>query len=213
MRLAAILVTLGVAFAAAGGIMTYVALEPKSGAPANSVPEVRHPVSSQMLLEASRMSERASPLFKLEDAHGIPVQLGGSGAKPQFVYFILEGCPCSLDAQPLFNALYRRYKDKVDFIGVINAGKATALDYAGQTTTLHPIVCDPDLRLIRAFGVKQSTYNLIVRSDGLVDHMWPGYSRDILRQINARLAKLTGTPETPFDASVAPETPASGCYF
>ena len=63
----------------------------------------------------------------------------------------------SLDAQPLFNRMYARYKDKVDFIGVITSGKAKAIDYAGMTTMLGLIVCDEDLKIAKAYQAKQST--------------------------------------------------------
>jgi hypothetical protein len=219
MKLATFFVPLGVSLAVAGGIMVYVGLKPASAAEldraamANIVNEVRHPVSDQMLLQAKSMSERAAPFFKVKDVHGIDVQIGGQGKRPQFIYFILDGCPCSLDAQPLFNRMYQRYKDKVDFIGVINAGKEKALDYAGTTTTLHPIVCSENVAINKAFTARQSTYSLVVRSDGVIEKMWPGYSQTTLHELNTVLAKLTGGKDEPFDAAYAPQKMASGCYF
>lgn len=192
--------------------MYYASLRPAEAA-APIVAEVRHPVSREMLLDAAVFSEKAAPYFKLKDAHGIDVQIGGVGKKPQFVYFILDGCPCSLDAQPLFNKMYAKYKDKVDFIGVINTAKAKAIDYAGMTTTVHPIVCDPDLTIIKAFKAKESTYNALIRPDGTIEKLWPGYSQDTLHDLNRRLAKLTGEKEVAFDAAYAPTKMTSGCYF
>jgi peroxiredoxin len=213
MRFAAVFVPLGVALAVAGGIMFYASLKPARAEALAIVAEVRHPVSRQMLLDASVMSEKTAPFFKLKDAHGIDVQIGGEGKRPQFVYFILLDCPCSLDAQPLFNSLYRRYKGKVDFIGIINCDKAKAIDFAGETTTLHPIVCDPDHKIVKAYGALQSTYNLVIRPDGTIVKMWPGFWRDQLQELDKTLAKLVGETSTPFDAQYAPIKKTSGCYF
>jgi peroxiredoxin len=213
-KLAAIFVPLGISLAAAGAIMYYASTKPASAATAsNIVSEVRHPVSQEMLLAAAAMSQKTAPFFKVKDAHDKEVQIGGTGKKPQFVYFILSGCPCSFDAQPLFNNLYKRFKDKVDFIGVISSGKDKAIDFAGQTMTFGPIVCDEKQAIIKAFGAKQSTYNLVVRPDGTIAKAWPGYWKDQLNELNAMLAKLTGEPEVPFDAQYAPVKKTSGCYF
>ncbi len=191
--------------------MYYASIKPAEAA--TPIPEIRHPVSREMLEQAAIFSQKAAPYFRLKDAHGIDVQIGGVGKKPQFVYFILDGCPCSLDAQPLFNKMYARYKDKVDFIGVINTPKTGAIDYAGMTTALHPIVCDPDLQIIKAFKARESTYNVLIRPDGIIEKMWPGYCQDTMAELNRRLAKLTGEKEVAFDASLAPKEMKSGCFF
>lgn len=217
MRLTPILVPLSVALAVAGGIVYYASIKPAAAAFSAGTPfvvsEVRHPVSKEMIIAADLLAKKTAPFFKVKDAHGIDVQIGGAGKKPQFVYFILSGCPCSLDAQPLFNKMYMRFKDKVDFIGIINVGKAKALDYAGDTTVLHPLVCDEDHKIIKAFDAKQSTYNILIRPNGTIEKAWPGYWQDSLHELNHDLALLTKTPETPFDAAFAPVKKTSGCYF
>jgi peroxiredoxin len=214
MRLAPILVPLGFAFAVTGGILIYASIQPAKASPAPAISnEPRHPVTEEMIRSTGDMSSKAAPFFKLKDAHGIEVQLGGAGPRPQFVYFILDGCPCSIDVQPFFNRFYKRYKDKVDFIGVINTGVAKAKDYAGTTTLLHPLVCDEDLKIVDAYGAKESTYSVLVNRDGTIERMWPGYSQDILREMNSRLAKLAGVKEEPFDVAYAPKQKSSGCFF
>jgi hypothetical protein len=159
------------------------------------------------------MSKKTAPFFKVKDIHEIDVQIGGQGKKPQFVYFILDGCPCSLDVQPLFNRMYLRFKDKVDFIGVINVGKARGLDYAGTTTTLHPVVSDEALKIIAAYGAKQSTYSALIDPDGTILKMWPGYSQGTLHELNHLLSKAVKTKEEKFDAAYAPEKQTTGCKF
>jgi hypothetical protein len=213
MKLAAIFVPLGLALAVAGGLMYYAAIQPAQAAKPYIMGEVRHPVSQEMLKQASFMSKKTAPFFKVKDIHGIDVQIGGQGQKPQFVYFILDGCPCSLDVQPLFNRMYLRFKDKVDFIGVINVGKAKALDYTGTTTTLHPVVSDESLEIIRAYGAKQSTYSALIERDGTILKMWPGYSQGTLHELNRLLAKQVAAKEEKFDAAYAPNEQTTGCKF
>jgi hypothetical protein len=213
MRLSAIFVPLGVALAVAGGIMYYASLQPAQAAKPYILGEVRHPVSAEMTQWAKSMSKQTAPFFKVKDIHGIDVQIGGEGKKPQFVYFILDGCPCSLDVQPLFNKMYLRFKDKVEFIGVINVGKEKGLDYAGTTTTLHPVVSDEALKIVKAYGAKQSTYSALIAPDGTILRMWPGYSQGTLHELNRLLAKAVGTKEEKFDAAYAPNEETSGCKF
>ena len=217
MRLAPVLVPLGISLAVGGGIMYYASLGPAEAKPIPKKPyiigEVRHPVSQEMLFQASAMAKKTAPFFKVKDIHGIDVQIGGAGKKPQFVYFILDGCPCSLDVQPLFNRMYKRFGDKVDFIGVINVDKAKALDYTGTTTTLHPVVSDESKRILKAYEAKQSTYSVLILPNGTIEKLWPGYSQDTLHDLNKRLSKLTSAKETPFDAAYAPAKMTSGCFF
>lgn len=204
-----ILLPLGVVFATVGGIMYFAS----AGSGPSDDPEIRHPVSEKMLADASMMTAKAAPYFRIKDAHGLDVQIGGAGKRPQLVYFILDGCPCSVNAQPLFNKLYLRYKDRVDFVGVINVSQSKAIDYAGQMTLLHPLVCDESLRITKAFGARQSTYNVVIRPDGMIDKLWPGYSQKTVLDLDRRLAKLTHSTDPPIDASLAPEEMASGCFF
>ena len=174
---------------------------------------VRHPVTEEMLMAAGKFSAKPAPFFKLKDIHGNAAQIGGAGKKPQFVYFILKGCPCSVDAQPLFNRMYARYKDKVDFIGVISSGVSDAKDYAGENNVLNAVVSDTDKKIIHAYGAKQSVYSALVGTKGEIVKIFPGYSQSMLVELNDRLAQMTGTETQPFDAALAPKQYATGCNF
>lgn len=193
--------------------MIYVAMKPASAAPPFVSSGIRHPVTPEMLKAAGAMSTKAAPFFERKDLRGQDVRIGGAGERPQFVYFILSGCPCSVDVQPLFNKMAARYGDKADFIGVINVGPEKAKDYAGENTVLHPIVSEPGLQVMKAYGAKQSVYSALVRPDGTIERMWPGYSESMLHELNRRLAQLTGIKEEAFDAKYAPKELASGCFF
>lgn len=214
MKAAIILVPLALALASAGAVMLYVAQKPEAPVPIISSDfHVRHPVTEAMIRETGEMKAKPAPFFKLEDVHGIPVQLGGAGKKPQFVYFVLKGCPCSIEAQPLFNKMYDRYKDKVDFIAVMSSKPAEVKNYAGEMTVLGPMVSDPDLKIVKAYGAVASVYSALVKPNGAIEKMYPGYSVSMLTELNEKLAQMTETKLEKFDASLAPKEYASGCAF
>ena len=59
----------------------------------------RHPVTSEMAAEVKRLNLNAAKLFKLPNTRGKVTAIGGAGPKPQFIYAIKKGCPCSFDAR------------------------------------------------------------------------------------------------------------------
>lgn len=170
---------------------------------------VRHFVTDRMELESSAMANRVAPPFDRTDNYGTKVHVG-KGERPQFVLFIKRGCPCSIDAQVLFSKLALKYKDKVDFVGVIDHdGKA----FATQFKATFPVVDEPSLKLMHAYDARASVYSALVARNGHIVKMWPGYSADWMKEMNGLLAKASATKETPFDPEYAPKEKASGCPF
>jgi peroxiredoxin len=167
-----------------------------------------------MAVESNAMAGKAAPDFKLEDAKGKDWTLASiSQGKPVYMYFILDGCPCSTDAEPLFHELYKRYKGEINFVGVIGSDKETAAKWAKTHEMPYTILADPRLQAIRAYRARHSVYNVLITPDRKIDTMWPGYSQDMLRDVNSRMgAVTTGTPKD-FDPLYAPLKMSSGCYF
>jgi hypothetical protein len=170
---------------------------------------VRHSVTARMELEAKAQSSRLAPAFERADPYGKKVAVGKE-PMPQMVVFIKKGCPCSIDAQPLFNKLARRYDGKVEFVGVIDK---EAKDFSTQFRVAFPVVEEPSLGLMRAFDARASVYCALVARNGHIVKMWPGYSASWLKEMNGLLAKASATPEKPFDPEYAPTEKASGCPF
>lgn len=170
---------------------------------------VRHYVTAQMELESQAQAKRLAPAFSRVDPFGTKVEVG-KAALPQMVLFVKKGCPCSFDAQPLFNKLALKYKGKVEFVGVIDKG---ARDWSNQLSVIFPVVEEPSLALMKAFDARASVYSALVARNGHIVKMWPGYSADWLKDMNALLAKASATKETPFDPEYAPKEKASGCPF
>jgi hypothetical protein len=123
------------------------------------------------------------------------------------VVFIKNGCPCSIDAQPLFNRLARKYQGKVDFIGIIDK---EGEEFSNQFLVAFPVVEEPSKGLMKAYDARASVYTALIARNGHIVKMWPGYSADWLKEMNALMAKASATKETPFDPQNAPKEKASG---
>jgi peroxiredoxin len=214
MRMLWITLPAGLALASAGGLLLIKA----NGVHTDSVPidvsPVRHPVTKAMLSETQAHAKRVAPGFQVKDFEGKAVTIApANGERPQFLYFVLDGCPCSFDAEPLFHRLYDRYKGKIDFVSVTDAATQKARDWSVQMLVPYPVVPDPSKEIIHAYEAKSSVYSVLLTKDGRIARMWPGYSKDILEEQNALMAKLAGVKEKPFDAQYAPVEKATGCSF
>lgn len=170
---------------------------------------VKHDVTAQMEIETKAQTNRLAPAFSRRDTYGKAIAVG-KGPKPQFVIFVKRGCPCSIDAQVLFNKLARRYEDKVEFVGVIDK---ESQEFATQFKSAFPIVDEPSKGLMKAYDARASVYSALVARNGHIVKMWPGYSAAWLKEMNSMMAKASATPEKPFDPEFAPKEKLSGCPF
>ncbi len=136
-----------------------------------------------------------------------------SAGRPVVVVFIRDGCPCSVKFEPLFHRLERAHSPQVQFVGVIDGDVETAWRFALANQVPYPILADPDKRLISLFHARNAAYVALVDRDGFVDTLWPGCSADMMRELNARAAKLADVLEPPFDASDMPGPLTTGCPF
>lgn len=174
----------------------------------------RHLVTAQMTVETEARKNKLEPTFQVADVSGKPVTIGSRNAsRPQFVYFVLDGCPCSFDAEPLFHDLYEHLNGAVDFVSVTDAGLAKAKDWNSQMGVPYTVVSDPKLDIIHAYGAKAAIYSVLITRDGHIAKMWPGYSKDLLLEMNSTMSKLAGIAERPFDTKYAPTVKATGCAF
>ena len=203
------------AFLAAGGALLIAAQGPHTmGEQQLLQAPVRHEVTPEMTKETAQQAKRVAPAFQVKDVDGKDVTIApANGERPQFVYFVLDGCPCSFDAEPLFHDLYDRYKGKVDFISVTDGDQKKARTWSDQMLTPYAVVPDPKLEIIHGFQARSSVYSALITKDGRIEKMWPGYSKAILEEQNEKMAKLLGEKSKPFDAKYAPIEKATGCAF
>jgi len=175
---------------------------------------VRHLVTEQMIAETAAAANKLESTITTTDVDGHKRTLGShDGAKPQFVYFVLDGCPCSYDAEPLFHDLYKQFDGKIDFVSVTNASLDKAKQWSGDLNVPYPVIPDPQEKIIHAYGARAAIYSMLITKDGHIAKMWPGYSVDFLKDMNETMAKLAAVPVKPFDTKYAPKEKATGCAF
>lgn len=187
--------------------------EPRAANPVEAA-KPKHPVTKEMWQDAEKAAGQPAPLFEATDANGASHSLASlTGDKPLVLYFIKDGCPCSNDVEPLYQRMAAKYGDKVRFAGVINGDADVAKAWLAKMETPYPVLLDPEIKVVKEYKADRSVYLLVIGPDGNIVRMWPGYSQTMLSELNATLAKMTGTEETPFDAAYAPKEPTSGCSF
>ncbi len=218
MKLKWLTIPVGCLFACLGGLM-WVQARARSETPYSTSTDIitnqpRHLVTQQMIVETDAEANALEPTIHTKDVNGQPITLGSHSAdKPQFVYFVLDGCPCSYDAEPLFHDLYKQFKGKIDFVSVTNATQEKGLEWLRELSVPYPVVPDPKENIIHAYGARSSVYSVLISKDGHIAKMWPGYSAGLLHEMNSTMSKLAGIPEKPFDTKYAPTTKATGCAF
>lgn len=174
----------------------------------------RHLVTEAMELNAASLSASVSPLNQAKSYDGKTVDLVKDLQKgPVFVYFIQDGCPCSVDAEPLFQRIYKKWKDKVTFVGVIDKGADRAQDWVRIFKIPYSVVPDDQKTIIHSFKALNSAFSALVSQNGKIEKAWPGYSKGYLLDINAQMAKLTHEPVGELDTAYAPVAKTTGCAF
>ena len=94
-----------------------------------------------MIAETAAEANKLEPTIAAKAVDGKAVVLGSKTAdKPQFVYFVMDGCPCSYDAEPLFHDLYKHLDGKIDFVSVTNADAEKAKEWFGDLSVPYPVV-------------------------------------------------------------------------
>ena len=148
----------------------------------------KHRVTPQMA-EASRgMVSRPAPAFTRKATDGAEYSLGKLIQEgPVLLTFIKIGCPCSESAQPYFNRLQVAYPH-VKILGVIDGELGPANLWASKIRPSYPLLLDPELQLVRAYGVENSAYVVLVDQKGQILMHWPGYSASMLQELGATLA-------------------------
>jgi peroxiredoxin len=176
--------------------------------------EPRHPVTQEMASAVASLVGKQAPAFSLPDQSGKLRTLEElCQGKPLFLYFILDGCPCSTEAEPQFHRLYKLYKGSANFAGIIASKPAEAKVWATEHEAPYTILADPAQKSIKAYKALHSVYSVLIRPDGSIDRMWAGYSQDMLKEASACIAVRSSVAEKVLDVEGAPKKLSSGCAF
>ncbi len=173
-----------------------------------------HVASAEMVAAARSLESKDAPAFRAEAGDGRIYDLREIAKEgPLALFFIKDGCPCSIAAQPFYDRLYRAYGTRIKFFAVIDGDDRVARRWADRNRVSFPILCDPELRIVREYKAENSAYFAIVARGGAIERYWPGYSVGMLKEAGERLARLAGVDPKPIDATDAPDDLYSGCPF
>lgn len=171
-----------------------------------------HKVTPKMTEETAEKAGLDAPDFSADATDGKTYHLAEATKRgPVVLLFIKDGCPCSTAAQPFFNRLSNLYSG-TQFFGVINGDIATAKEWGTKHRVPFPILADADLKIVHAYEAERSAYSAVVLQ-GVIMHLWPGYSAAMLNEMGELLSKATNQPLIRVDTKNAPEEPFSGCSF
>jgi peroxiredoxin len=148
--------------AVSGGILAYVASNAKKHVPGVDLSLPRHPVTPDMAASVKLLNKKVAPFFKLPNTDGKPTLIGGQGDRPQFIYSVKEGCPCSFDAEPLIQALYKHFKERIDFIAITDSDATKAKAWDADLKVPYAVVSVPKLEVMEAYESPASVYCTLV---------------------------------------------------
>lgn len=176
-------------------------------------PTWHFPTVDQLVNSGARVGLPA-PAISGVAQDGREYELAGFAAdKPVVLAFIKDGCPCFAEAEPYFARLRAAYRERLGFIGVIDGPTESAQLFAKSVGVSYPVLTDPGASAARNYGVTHAVSIVLVRPGGTIDTQWPGYSAEMLLELNGRVAKLCKVSEIPLDVAGAPAAITSGCPF
>ena len=176
-------------------------------------PRVRHHVTDQMVSETERMATKPAPAFEAQgsDLHSHSLeQLLVHG--PLLITFVNVDCPCSKDAEPMFQAIADAYPG-LTLVGVVGAPTTRSWLWGRENHTRHLLLADPSLKIVHAYGAISSVYTALVTPGGKIVKMWPGYSQSMMNEVSAKAADLLGVRGKTLSPKLAPVEMAAGCAF
>lgn len=164
--------------------------------------------------DAEAMARKPAPDFKLPDLEGkLWTRDEAQEGKPTLIYFILDGCPCSTDAEPLIQSLRKTHDGRINFVGIIDTPAEKSRKWVKDHSTKNLVLISDDATVMQAYEAPRSVYSTLVDAKGRIIKQWPGYSKRILTEMNAEMAKASGVPAPKFDTAYAPLEDSSGCSF
>ena len=173
-----------------------------------------HLVSDRMISGSEKAAGTPAPDFQARGNDGKLYRLSeivNNG--PAVLVFIKDGCSCSRSADQYLQRLHAAGRGWVPFFGVIDGGVMVADRWVEQTQTIFPILADPELSIIHAYGAESSAYVAFIGPGGRIDKLWAGYSETMLKELADRMKPWVKPGMKPFDVSDAPVELYAGCPY
>jgi thiol-disulfide isomerase/thioredoxin len=153
---------------------------------------------------ACAQTQRPSIVGAKEGDKSVDINTSGSDGKthtvksltekgPVYLLFVKSQCSANPFATPFFKRIHEAYKDKVNFVGVINTNKEGHQGWKDEFRGEWMTLLDPNKKIISGFGVKRSTPVIKIGKDGKVEKVFNGWGQDALKALAADIAKEAGT--------------------
>lgn len=183
-------------------------------APTTRAPAQKHYVTPRQLVASNaRVSQVVRELDALtHDGRRLNWESLSRG-RPVVLVFIKAGCPCNVEFAPYFERVEQLYEGRVQFAGVIDGDPHAGRSYADAVHVSHPILADPEQRIIKNLGAENGGYAALLTPDGVIDGFWPGCSADGMKELSRRIARLARVSERTLDLSGMPGPLTTGCPF
>ncbi len=115
---------------------------------------------------------------------------------PGVVFFLKADCECSKGFAITATALAPHLQRFAACTAVIEGTAADADAFAAATGLAIPFIAQPESELAREWGVQKAGCFALVAADGSVEAVWPGISRQGLRDLAGRLGVDPPLPDT-----------------
>jgi peroxiredoxin len=141
---------------------------------------------------AAPVQQTKAPDFSLATPLGGKISLQAKEASgPVLLLFWSVYCGACQYIVPDLNALQEKYKDKFSIIGVsIGDAPYEVSDYAATKKIKYPLVLDTEGKVSETYHVRGTPTAILVGRDGMVKHVWLGYSPSLYSDIETSLSTL-----------------------
>jgi peroxiredoxin len=133
-------------------------------------------------------SSTLAPDFSLAKLDGGTITLSDyKGVKPIILDFWTTWCPNCRRDMPRQNEWYKKYKDKIEVIGIdMQEDSSTVGAFIQKLGIEYPIALDPQGATVRAYGVRYTNYHVLIDKDGNIVKTIPGdiSEQDFISLIN-----------------------------
>jgi peroxiredoxin len=148
---------------------------------------------------------KKAPVFSAAGTDGKTHTLKDHMAKgTTILYFIKEGCPVNHQAAPHVQKLAAAYGEKANLVGVYNGSVEDAKSWLKRYKSSYPVIADPALKVIRAYGADYSPWMIAVGNDGSIAKICEGASPKELEAMSQLMAKNAGVKAAKLDFTGAP---------
>ena len=173
-----------------------------------------HPVTPEQQAAADEIQDKVAPEFSLPSVDGATYQLAElTKDRALLIFFVEKNCPCCLGAKYFVDRMQDLYQDHLTTVAIINADRAEAGKWKRATMADFPILLDPELNVIKKYQATRGVYTTLVAPGGRIAAAYPGYGKQMLKDLGAEIAKLAQIEPRPYQALAAPDRLTSGCKF